>query len=172
MARWKILTSMYLNTVDSAEWEYIEANRTTGKPMRKKFNVPRLIDPRAPGDWTHKWGFKDDADGECVLCQPGKGEANDIEFLGDPTPDMIPLDDEARAISAGFAERWRYKPEGSAITYSQALVDEFESEMADTQSKPAPPVQIEGLADLVAVMAQQAEATQAILASLASNRRV
>lgn len=172
MARWKLVTGHYLNTVqeDPVIWEYSETSRTTGRPVRKKFNVPRFLDPREPGDWTNKWGFKDDQDGEIIVCQPGHGDPTDITFLGDPTPDMVPLDDEAKAISASFAEHWRFKAEGAPITYSQSLVDEFQSEMAQAESKPAT-VQIEGLADLISVMAAQAKATQDLISSMHTPQR-
>jgi hypothetical protein len=171
MARWKLMTPVYLNCVIPAKWEYSETSRTTGKPVRKTFNVPTYLDPKEPSDWTKRWGFKDDQDGEIIVCQPGKGDADDIEFLGDPTPDMTPIDDEAKIISASFAERWRFKAEGAPISYSQSLVDEFQSEMAEVQTKPAS-VQIEGLAELVAAMSAQAAATQALLSTLTPQRRI
>jgi len=151
MARWKLMNAHYLNTVDPVKWEYTEVDRTSGRPIRKQFTVPRLLDPKDPQDWTTRWGNKDNAEGEIIVCQPGKGEAHDIGFLGDPTPDMVPVDDEAKEISASFADHWRYKPDGESGGYSQSLVDKFQSEMAETEAKPAT-VQVEGLADLVAAI--------------------
>ena len=47
MARWKLMTSHYLNT-PGEEWEYTENDRNTGRPRRIKFPVPRLLDINDP----------------------------------------------------------------------------------------------------------------------------
>lgn len=174
MARWKLMTSHYLNCVDPAEWEYSETDRTTGRQKRIRIPVPRYLDIRDPGDWTNKWNSGTNMaaskltneDGEIIVCVPGAGLPGDIEFLGDPTPDMMPVDDEAVAISKTFENHWRYKPEGT-VNYSQSLVDEFQTELADVHSKPAT-VQVDGLSDLVAAMAAQTKA----LTEMLSARRV
>lgn len=167
MARWKLACPHYLNTNDT-EWEYSEANRSTGRPVRKKFAVPRYLNPNDPADWTSSWGSKDNADGEVIVCWVGKGTDKDIAFEGDPTPDMIPVDDEARDISATFAERWRYKPESSEISYSQALVDEFQGELADKMAKP---VEIPGLQDLVSVISVMTQQNAELIKSVAAPGR-
>ena len=164
MARWKILVAHYLMTADPAEWEYAETNRTTGRPMRKKFTIPRYVDPRDPADWTNRWGNnKDNEEGECIVCLPGKGQEKDIEFLGDPTPDMIPLDEEAKSLSASFEARWRYKPATSEGNYSQALVDNFQAEMSKFEAVATKPVQVEGITELVAAMHEQSKLTSELL---------
>jgi hypothetical protein len=169
MARWKLLNAHYLNTRDPTEWEYQETDRTSGRPVRKKFIVPRLLDPREPSDWNHSWGHGDQRDGDVIVCLPGKGDPKDIEFLGDPTPDMLPLDDEAKSISASFAEHWRFKAEGQDTSYSQSLVDKFQSQMAEHEAKPST-VQVQGLDALIAAMATQSAAIQALLTSPAPRR--
>lgn len=170
MARWKLMTAHYLNTVLPNEWEYNETSRTTGRPVRHKFAVPRLLDPADPGDWTSKWGNRDNSEGEIIVCLPGKGETNDIEFLGDPTPDMVPLDDEAREVSASFEDRWRYKPDTDTPgNYSQSIVDQFRADIADVQSKPT---EIPGMADLIAaITAQTAQIANLTSAAAPSLRR-
>lgn len=170
MARWKLLGAHYLNTTAHEEWEYSETDRKTGRPKRVKLPVPRLIDPREPSDWTTTWGRGDDREGEVIVCFPGRGEPSDIAFLGDPTPDMIPVDDEARAISASFADRWAYKPEGTDVGYSQSLIDGMQSKMAELSAKPAT-VQVEGLDNLMALMAEQTKNTNALITALANPRR-
>lgn len=179
MARWKLMASHYLNTVNGTEWEYNETDRSTGRPKRMRVLVPRYLDIRDPGDWTNSWqsgtnmatSKLDREEGEIVVCLPGKGESRDIEFIGDPTPDMVPIDDEAREISAGFESHWRYKPDGGPVSYSQSMVDEFRAEMSETESKPAT-VQVEGLAELVAVLASQAKSTQDLINSMHPQRRL
>lgn len=166
MARWKLITAHCLN-VQGNEWEYTETDRATGKPKRRKFPVPMFLDPRDPADWNYKWGRSDDPDGEIVVCHVGKGEDKDIPFTGDPTPDMLPLDDEAKAISESFQPRWNFRPEEAENPgqFSQSLVDKFQSEMAEVAAKP---VQIEGLSDLVAALAVMTQSNQALLANLAA----
>ena len=146
MARWKLACPHYLN-VQGVEWEYNETKN--GKVNRKRFNVPRFLNTADPGDWTTKWGSKDDEEGEIIVCLEGKGERSDIAYIGDPTPDMIPVDDEARAISKTFEGRWAYKPETAEVDFSQSLVDKFEEAMAASQSKQA---EIPGMSDLVGAL--------------------
>jgi hypothetical protein len=164
MARWKLMTAHYLNT-PGEEWEYTEQDRTTGRPKRVKFAVPRLLDPRDPACWNNRWGNKDNEDGEVIVCMPGKGESTDIIFLGDPTPDMVPIDDEAKAISESFAGLWQQKPENMAGDYSQSLVDRFQIELSEAQSKP---VEVPGMADLTNAISELVKVNQKVL----ENRRV
>lgn len=164
MARWKLATAHYL-MVEGGEWEYVEQDRNTGRPIRKKFLVPRMLNPNDPQDWTNRWGNKDNEDGEIVVCREGRGEPRDIVYAGDPTPDMIPVDDEARAESAGWEDRWRYKPDDpNAVGFSQALVDKFQIDMAPK------PVEVTGLDALVAAIAGQT-ATMSKLLETAATRR-
>jgi len=158
MARWKLMTPHYLN-VDDEEWEYQETDRQTGRPRRTKFRVPRLLDPRDPSSWTKRWGRKDDEDGEVIVCWEGKGDSTDIVFHGDPTPDMQPVDSEAEEISAGFAELWRYKPEGNE-TYSQSLIDRFQEQLAEKTSAAA---EVPGLADLTSAIGKLVETNQKLI---------
>jgi hypothetical protein len=163
MARWRLRCNHYLNVVERWEWEYKQVNRKTGREDRMRWQVPRLLDVKEPSDWTSKpdgvsvarGGSFDEVDGIIVVCHEGKGKPGDIEFRGDPTPDMDPLDDEARAISASFGDRWAYKPESAEISHSQSLIERFDVEMAATRDKANAPQQlvIPGLEDLVKQMA-------------------
>lgn len=100
MARWQLTEPHYLRSPNT-RWEQTVTDRNTGKPMRKVFEVPLHLDPRVESDWNRKDGFMD---GTITVCHAGKGlpDGRDIEFLGDPTPGMLPLDDEAREISGRF----------------------------------------------------------------------
>ncbi len=149
MARWKLMTAHYLN-VAGEEWEYKEQDRKTKREVRRRIAVPKHLDPLDPTAWNNRWGQGDNEEGEVIVAHAdGAHEDRDHIFIGDPTPDMVPLDDEARALSASFAERWRYKPETSERSYSQSLVDQFQSEMAESRTKP---VEIPGMSDLVAAI--------------------
>lgn len=168
MARWKLVESHYLQVPigdPNAEWEYSEVDRTTGRQRRKKFSTPRMLNINDPLDWTNKWGNKDNEEGEIIVCLEGKGEPRDIVFIGDPTPGMVPLDDEAREISKSFETRWSYKPETAEVTYSQSLIDKNLEAMAANISKP---VEVPGLSELTAAIAAMAQTNQAILQQLAS----
>lgn len=161
--RWKLAVPHYLN-VDGAKWEYQEVNRTNGKTMRLQVPVPTLLDPRDPADFTHKWGLGQEGEGEVIVSLGPSSDPKDIIFTGDPTPDMIPLDDEAKALSASFAERWRYKPDSEVPgTFSQSLIDRFQATMAETASKPA---QIEGLDELIKTMAAVVQSNQELTSRL------
>ncbi len=170
MARWKLVEPHYLNLVDKTEWEYGEID-SNGRPRKIRVTVPRLLDPRDPSDWTNQWGNRDNAQGEIIVCKPGKGDAHDLEFLGDPTPGMSPVDDEARAISASFENLWKYKPEDSVQTYSQSLIDQFDELKASmVASSASGSVKVEGLDTLVAAMAEQSKAITALLSKTADRR--
>lgn len=161
MARWKLQTSHYLNTLNGTEWEYSAVQG--GKAVRRRFPVPRYLDILDPGDWTLKvgnglpveWGGNDDsAGGIIVVCQPGKGQPGDIEFVGDPSPNMLPLDDEAKAISDSFRDRWNFAPSDEGISHSQMLVDAIE-DLKETQLNRGPEtVKIEGLDSVLASLAE------------------
>ena len=167
MARWKLMAAHYIN-VEGTQWEYSETSRKTGKQVRVKMDVPAYLDPRDPSDCNYQWGRDDDKDGEIIVAREGTAhEPRDITFKGDPTPDMLPLDDEAKAISASFEERWKYKPEIETQNFSQSLVDKFQMEMAEVKTKPA---QVEGMAELVSSIAEMAKSNQELIKSLLTRR--
>lgn len=170
MARWKLMTPHYLNCKDT-QWEYKEVDRNTGRERRKQLPVPRFLDINDPGDWTNRWGNRDNETGEIVVCHEGKGEERDIVFYGDPTPDMQPVDDEAKEISAQFTDRWSYKPETAEISYSQSMIDKLEFERAEALAKPQQ-VEVAGLTDLVAAMAAMAAQNAELMKALTSPRKL
>lgn len=167
MARWKLMVAHYLNT-PGEEWEYTENDRKTGRPKRTKFPVPRYLDPKDPSCWTNRWGSKDNEEGEVIVCWDGKGDSNDVVFAGDPTPDMSPVDDEAREISATFEHRWAFKPENAEGDYSQSLVDRFQSELAEVVTKP---IEVPGLAELTGAIGELVKQNQKVLEA-STERRV
>lgn len=100
--RWRLMTSHYLN-VPGTEWEHNESDRTTGKAVRKLYSVPCLLDPRNPNDCNR--------DGDCIVAHAIEGlrnERTDVIFLGDPTPDMEPVNDEAEEISNSLKDKWAH----------------------------------------------------------------
>ena len=104
MARWRLTAPHYLQT-RGIEYEYRETDTETGMQARKTYAVPILLDPNVPGN-SHRPPNHGKTD--YIVCHEGKGLPRDIILVGDPTPDMEPLDDEARAISESFADRWKH----------------------------------------------------------------
>ena len=123
MARWRLTAPHYIN-VPGTEWEYKETNRDTGRQGRKVFEVPLHLDPDQPADQNYP--------GEVVVCHEGKGQARDIVFLGEPTPDMEPIDDEARKLSDSLRHKWIHPIEslGSQGVYGEGLIEAFQREIA------------------------------------------
>lgn len=163
MARWKLANAHYLN-IEGNKWEYQEVSRTTGKTIRVQMPVPTYLNPNDPADLNYKTGRAGDEEGEIIVAHgTGMHEPKDYIFVGDPTPDMIPLDDEAKALSVSFEEQWKYKPETDPGNFSQSLVDQFQLSMAEVSSKPA---QIEGMAELITAMSEMAKTNQEVIKSL------
>lgn len=101
MARWSLRNSHYLN-VPGNEWMHEETDRETGRRNRKIYTVPQLLDPNNPQDQNYR------ELGEVIVCHEGKGEPRDIVFVGEPTPEMEPLDSEAEAITASLRQKWEH----------------------------------------------------------------
>lgn len=163
MARWRLRNAHYLN-VPGTEWEYTETNRETGKRGRKVFAVPLMLDTNNQADYNYP--------DEIIVCHEGKGERKDIVFVGDPTPDMEPLDAEAEAISKSFESRWVHPIDTLPANgdYSQSLVKAFEKQISELTKIVVPNTAIPGIdaaafkemqEQIAALMAQNAELKQA-----------
>lgn len=130
MARWRLMNAHYLN-VPGTEWEYVEISRASGKQARVRFPVPQYLDPRDAADHNYP--------GEIVVAYAKEGEKvskfypKDIIFLGQPTPDMEPMDEEAEAISNSFKAQWIGPMSEQALPgygdYSQSLLAKFDEEL-------------------------------------------
>lgn len=101
--RWKLLTPHYIK-VPGTVWTQEEQPFATPKRIKREFPVPLYLNPEDPSQWTER--NEDRSFGYIVVCHAGKGKPSDTVFVGDPTPDMEPLDDEAREESAKFTGRW------------------------------------------------------------------
>lgn len=129
MARWRLMTAHYIRTKAAdgspgSEWEYKETDRTTGKQARKVYAVPTLLNPEDGADHNYP--------GEIVVCYEGKGQHRDIIFLGQPTPEMEPLDDEAKAISDKLRPSWGEHPINSLSgqLYTDNLLADLQKQVA------------------------------------------
>ena len=137
MARWLLKQPHYIN-VPGTEWEYNEVDRTSGKQVRMRYAVPLYLDPNNPGDRNYPEGI--------IVAREGTKFPKDIVFLGEPTPDMEPLDEEAEAISATCSSKWIHPIESLSAEggYGASLVTAFEQQIAKLiqlgQAAPANPV--------------------------------
>lgn len=125
-ARWRLRGKHYLNIVprngdEAIQWEYKETDRTSGKSGRKLFPVPALLDP----------------DEREIIVSNAEDRAypNDIIFVGEPTPDMEPINEEADKISESLEAKWAHPIESLPGTYSQSLLSGLEKQLADLMAK-------------------------------------
>jgi hypothetical protein len=173
MARWKLLAGHYLNVSGdhAVTWEYKETNRNTGKQEMKRFPVPMYLNPNESSDQNYRDNF---GEGEIIVSNGDNPGPKDYIFSGPPTPDMLPLDEDAKRISASYADRWKHPIESLPGTYSQSVLNRLESELAEATSKTTQ--NIPGMPEFMATMAKSQEQNAAILAKLveavASPRRV
>lgn len=102
MAKWKLTTDHYLNVIhdnfgEKINYEYSETDSQTNRIRRRQWDVPMFI----PKDSLVTNSLDD------FNAYTGDSRMAPIVFKGDPTPDMFPVDDEARAISEKFQPQWR-----------------------------------------------------------------
>ena len=162
MARWRLAAPHYLN-VEGTSWEYKEVDRTSGRNKRTVFPVPLHLDPDNPSDWNIVRG-KDD--GEIVVADHETFEnPRDIVFTGEPTPDMVPLDDEAKAISASMAPKWKHPIESLSGTYADAMLKDMSVEMEAIREQGAS-AKVEGMTELLTAMTAMMKQNQDIMAAL------
>lgn len=174
MARWRLRTAHYLNVIERygerIEWEYSETSRDTGRRARKLFPVPLMLDTNNAADFNYP--------GEIIVCTPGKGLRDDIEFLGEPTPDMEALDEEAEAISASLRNKWEH-PIDSLATAGQmspqetAFMANMMKAFAQTNSQSVLPEGSIAVSkdELAKIVAEQVAAALALAAKPAEARR-
>lgn len=169
MARWRLTAKHYLNVPDM-EWEYKETT-AEGRQHRKIFIVPRYLNPDDPSDWTEG--------NDCVVCLEGKGHRKDIVFLGDPTPDMEPLDPEAEEISNSLRPSWQHPIDslpGQGVEYGDMLLEKLTAQIDALASGRALPntsaaqVSVDQFAALQAQVAQLTEMNARLLEQMAATQ--
>lgn len=178
MARWKLTEPHYLR-VPGTKWEYTEIDRATGKPKRTQYDVPQLLDPNIESDWNYRY---DQWSGDIIISDGHEAQPKDIIFVGPVTPGMLPLDDEAKAISAQAAKGlWKptagLDPESQNTSFSAQLlsgmIDKMTAVQAGIQQGAAIPGMDEFMQSMKGMMEKQTEIlamlTQATLAKPASS---
>ena len=96
MARWKLNAPHYL-PIEGTFYEQ-KAVSNTGRPVTEKWPCHLYLDPNDPTQTN----AEDEATGERIVVVGTKPYKKDFVLAKEivPSPDMIPLDDEAAAISA------------------------------------------------------------------------
>jgi hypothetical protein len=171
MARWKLITSHYLK-IEGTFWEQIETDRTSGKQIRKRYETPLLLDTADQSLWndnTLRNPRGELLDGDIVVAhRNSQHKESDYLFTGDPTADMLPLDDEAKIITAKLQTVWNASP-NEEVPYARKRIDELEMEQAKINSKQST-VKVEGLEDILQGMKALIEQNSALMASLVTTK--
>lgn len=167
MARWKLTEPHYLN-IPGTKWELTLTDRATGRPKRMTYQVPLYLHPDTPTDWNYHDKRQDD--GEIIVCHVDKGLPDDIVFIGEPTPGMLPLDDEAKAISGKFKDSWvpnsGLDDVSQANGFSQKLLLGLLDKMSDAQTAAASVPMAPGFEKLMETMALMMTQQTQILAAM------
>lgn len=161
MARWQLTEPHYLN-VPGTQTE----DRSMGDNNKKKLNSPLHLDPNDEKQWNYREMIGPNImDGKIIVCHEGKGEPKDIVFLGDPTPGMLPVDDEAREISSGFT--WTpTETLNEADSFSHRLLLGLLTETASAREEAKSAGQIEGMGELIKGLAEMMKMQTQLLAAL------
>lgn len=169
MARWKLMQPHYLNIEDDGEdrnkWEYKETDRATGRTKRKTYIVPVLLNPNDPNDFNYP--------NTQMIIVTDKADPSfpaDIIFVGNPTPDMEPVDTAAMEISEKLQSTWVHPIESlPGQGYGDARMMEFAKELAAVMSsaQPSSPIAVKGANDdEITALKKQLEALTATVAAL------
>lgn len=122
MARWRLKSAHYLN-VPGTEYELQETDRGSGKSVRKKFKVHLFLDPNDPADHNYPANPRIGEEGSIIVSdRPSKQYPRDIVFVGPPTMEMEPLDEEAERITKKWEEKWAAHPIESLPATTQSQV--------------------------------------------------
>jgi hypothetical protein len=175
MARWQLLEPHYLPLKDSAKWEYMETDRATGKQIRKQYDVPTYFHHEAESDWTEftLMGNGARAGGIVVVSDGHNAKSSDIIFSGSPTPGMKPLDDEARAITAKYVDKWGLPDKMFDMNepgeYSVKLADYFvqQQDKVNMKIQQLAEQNTQGFGDFMKMMTAVMSQNQKILETLA-----
>lgn len=176
MARWKLTEAHYLK-VPGTNWEYNSIDRRTGRPKREIFNVPLQLDPKSIDDLT-KHGQPDptfpsrDVEDYIIVVSDVQGtNLRDVVFDGKPTPGMLPLDDEAKAITAECAKGlWDPTPgtddDAQRASFSNKVIDTLMGQMNTLKDEVHKAPQIEGVSELMGMIGAMMKQNQEIMTTL------
>ncbi len=170
MARWKLTAKHYLHALQygqPSEWQREEINVQSGRAFRKTYPVPMFIDPDDPHCINRHLGY-------CVIATEGSDQPGDLIVSNfKPTPDMEPLDEEARQLSEVERPHWINPIDGLSPTmgedFANQLLAALQQQMNKTQvGSTGSNAEVSNLSALVAAQQKQIEAL--ILALSGSGR--
>jgi hypothetical protein len=176
MARYRLNSAHYINALQwdgsPTEWEYTEQSLVNNRMVRRRFKVPMLLEPR--DNACHNYP------GEIIVAsKPDERFPLDIIFEGDPTPDMIPLDEEARVRVQELSASWIHPIDSLPGNYSQSLLESLEKQLQAAASRAPMPtmnpvsmnnIDSDRLAKLEKLVSDLASANIALQAQLVGER--
>ena len=132
--RWRLINAHYINVIVDGQrsgWEYQEQSRQTGRMIRKKYDVPMLLEPKDQADHNYP------ELGLIIVCrgEPDRGYERDFQFFGEPTPDMEPMNEEAQAITDSLKGKWAHPIEGLSSNYGDVILQTFEQQLRDAMAR-------------------------------------
>lgn len=158
MARWQLTEPQYLK-VPGIFWEQVTNDRVTQRPIRKQYPVPLFLDPRIETDWNDR-DPQNPMDGRIIVAYAGsRAGPRDIIFEGPPNPGMLPIDDEAREITAKYT--WTptvdLSDEAARASHQAKILDGLIQRLAEANvtSTGGTPAGFEKLMESMAAMMQQ-----------------
>lgn len=154
-ARYRLKDKHYIN-VPGTEWEQRELNTTTKKQVRKVYEVPAYLDPDAQSDWNYPGVI-------IVASEVNEMYPNDIIFLGDPTPDMEPLNPAAKERVRQVKDKWVHPINTLSGTYGEGMLADLQRMLATRQQETGAKPNV-----LVDQLTKQVEALQAQVGMLTS----
>ncbi len=169
MARWRVTAKHYLlarQFGEPTQWVREETNRDTGRAFRRTFDVPLYIDPEDPVCINKNLGI-------CVVATEGSEMPGDIILLSPCTPDMEPMDDEARKITAEESKKWKDPinslPVAIGEDFGQQLLAMLTAQFNTVANQPVGSMSLKGVADpqieeLKRMLAEQQEQIAKLLA--------
>lgn len=132
MARWRLRQAHYLK-VPGTQWEYKVAVTGSNKSARQMYDVPMFLDPNDPECFNYPQMDQRGMviGGEVIVAHAANPAfPRDIIFTGLPTPDMEPIDDEAKEISRRESSKWVHPIESLPERgFSQVIMTELEKKI-------------------------------------------
>ncbi len=132
MARWKLTAKHYLHALQygqPSEWQREEINVQSGRAFRKTYPVPMFIDPDDPHCINRHLGY-------CVIATEGSDQPGDLIVSNfKPTPDMEPLDEEARQLSEAERPHWINPIDGLSPTMGEDFANQLLAALQQQMNK-------------------------------------
>src|SRR6266849_5825322 len=170
MPRWKLTAKHYLHALQSgqpSEWQREENNVQSGRAFRKTYPVPMFIDPDDPHCINRHLGY-------CVIATEGSDQPGDLIVSNfKPTPDMEPLDEEARQLSEVERPHWINPIDGLSPTMGEDFANQLLAALQQQMNKVGgiSPTQLGVNSELSSLVAAQQKQIDALIHALSGSGR-